>query len=68
MKGNIIPEQCIACGRCELVAPHTLDYLDNGIIKFKNSYDLQKSLTSAETEELKKAIKVCPTRAIFLSE
>lgn len=68
MKGCIIPDRCIACGRCELVAPKLLDYYDNGIIKFQETDTLQKNLSLQEISQFKQAVKVCPTRALLVDD
>lgn len=61
---NLIPEQCIACGLCHLYAKEIFDYHDNGIVKFYNSSNLTEEFP--KSDELTKAVKSCPTRALHI--
>ncbi|MRM51957.1 ferredoxin [Lactococcus lactis] len=65
MKIKIIPNKCIACGLCNLHAPETFDYYDNGIVKFYDTDEVQKELS--ETSSLLLAVKSCPTGALKIS-
>lgn len=67
MKAKIIEQNCIACGRCELVCPF-LEYYDNGIVKFIDIDDKEKTLQSFEITEYQKACRVCPTRALLMED
>ncbi|MFC4652060.1 ferredoxin [Lactococcus nasutitermitis] len=62
MKIKIIPEKCIACGLCHLEAADVFDYSDDGIVKFYNSNQLEKSFP--ETSSLISAVKKCPSSAL----
>ena len=63
MKVRLIPEKCIACGLCQTYSDH-FDYYDNGIVKFADSEELVKELP--DSDELKTAIKSCPTKALVM--
>lgn len=61
-----IAEQCIACGICQLVAPHYFDYYDEGIVLFKDEPAAQHLFIPANQESaVLTAIKKCPTKAII---
>ena len=63
MKITLIPERCIACGLCQTYSD-LFDYHDNGIVRFYDDPNqLEKDVPSSE--ELLKAVKQCPTRALI---
>ena len=68
MQGKLLPEQCIACGRCQIVAPNLLDYYDNGLVKFCQHEKTMQTLTAEEMVEFKKAVRICPTRALEMEQ
>ncbi|MGX6970718.1 ferredoxin [Vagococcus bubulae] len=65
---KIIPEKCIACGLCQLKAPDVFDYYDNGIVRFKDSEQLEVNFKDPLPEEILTAYQKCPTRAIELKK
>ncbi|MGO3733089.1 MAG: ferredoxin [Vagococcus sp.] len=66
---KIIPEKCIACGLCQIKAPNTFDYYDNGIVKFLDSDSLEMVLSDTDIpSDLLEAYKKCPTRAIIIDK
>lgn len=65
---KIIPEKCIACGLCQLKAPDVFDYYDNGIVRFKDSEQLEVNFKDTLPEEILTAYQKCPTRAIELKK
>ena len=66
---QIIPERCIACGICELVAPNIFEYDDEGIVRFVLEPNAQHQFipTSEETAVLE-AYRKCPVRVIVLDK
>lgn len=69
MKTSIIPEKCIACGLCQVLAPNTFDYTDNGIVIFKNHPEsLTSDISEGEHKNVMSAYKECPTRAIIVEK
>lgn len=69
MKTRIIPEKCIACGLCQVLAPQTFDYTDNGIVLFATDPNsLEKEITSDQQLAVMEAYKECPTRAIIIEK
>ncbi|MEG0254293.1 MAG: ferredoxin [Vagococcus sp.] len=65
---KIIPNKCIACGLCQLKAPKTFDYHDNGIVKFLDSDNETLDISNDLPTELLNAYRVCPTRAIVIEK
>lgn len=65
---KIIPEKCIACGLCQIKAPHLFDYYDNGIVKFLQSDTLETPLPEPLDPSVLEAYRKCPTRAITLDK
>lgn len=61
-KLNVIPAQCIACGKCYLNYPKVFDCTDDGIAFVKGHS------TQADMAASIQAIYECPTRAIVLTE
>ncbi len=66
MKIKIIPDKCIACGLCHIHAPEAFDYHDNGIVKFYDTQDQEKTFPDAPS--LRTAIKSCPTGALKIDK
>ena len=65
---KIIPEKCIACGLCQIYAPNIFDYNDEGLVILKNNpFNMEQSVTSSDNEEVLKAYRKCPVRAIEIS-
>lgn len=58
-------EACIACGLCQTIASDFFDYDEEGIVLFAGE-DPQKTTKSfaKEDQEIIKAIKRCPTKAL----
>ena len=63
MRLRVDENRCCGAGQCVLVAPSVFDQRDDGVVKL---------LDEAPPEELHaavgKAVDLCPTRAISLSE
>ncbi|MBD3948234.1 ferredoxin [Tuanshanicoccus lijuaniae] len=57
-KLHVLPEKCIACGKCYLNYPKVFDCTDDGV-----AFVIQKSSLSQQ-EESERAIYDCPTKAI----
>ncbi|MGC6769723.1 ferredoxin [Enterococcus sp. LJL51] len=69
MNCQIIPEKCIACGLCQVYAPNTFDYTEDGIVLFKKSPDnLTISVSHQDRDTVLTAYRKCPVRAIVVSE
>lgn len=69
MKTTIIPDKCIACGLCQVLAPSVFDYTAEGIVIFKQDNESQNLDVPATFEqELMTAYKECPTRAIIVEK
>lgn len=67
MECQIIPEKCIACGLCQVMAPEIFDYDDDGIVLLKKEPSKDRCLIAKEQEaDCLKAYRKCPTRAILL--
>lgn len=65
MRGYIIPEQCIACGICQLKAPELFEYDDEGIAYFRNQVNpYQLDLSEHNLPDFREALTHCPTGAI----
>lgn len=65
---KIIPKKCIACGLCQIKAPETFDYYDDGIVKLLDSDELEFSIQGDLPEDILEAYRHCPTRAIVLEK
>lgn len=63
MKVKIIPQRCIACGLCQTYSSE-FHYDDDGIVRF--DHDEQAVKEFAEDNQILRAIKECPTKAIVL--
>lgn len=61
-KLRVIPEKCIACGRCYLNFPQVFDCNDEGI-----AFVLPET-SPLEHQKAKTAPYNCPTRAIIIEE
>lgn len=69
MQCHLVPERCIACGLCQLYAPDTFDYTDEGLVVFKTEPEALKQFVPADQREnVLKAYRKCPVRAIEISE
>lgn len=69
MLTRIIPENCIACGLCQVKAPDIFDYDAEGIVIFKNDPEAFSQIISDEQkEQCLNAYKKCPTRAIIIEK
>lgn len=66
MKCQLIKENCIACGLCQLYAPETFDYNDfNSLVQFKD--DPEENCLFLEADDaVMTAYRHCPTKAIRL--
>lgn len=62
---RVVPEECIACGLCQLKAPELFDYDENGIayVKIDNNQGSQP-IPAALLAQFKDAYTTCPTGAI----
>ena len=49
---KIIPKKCIACGLCQIKAPETFDYYDDGIVKLLDSDELEFSIQGDLPEDI----------------
>ncbi|MGM0124502.1 ferredoxin [Enterococcus sp. AZ194] len=66
---QIIPERCIACGICELIAPNIFDYDDEGIVQFvQEPSSKHQFIPKSEELAVLEAYKKCPVRAILLEK
>jgi len=65
MKIEVIYDKCIGCGECFAVCPDVFTLDDDGIALVKN--DLPP-LTEILKTKVERAKKICPTRAITISE
>lgn len=64
---ELLPEKCIACGLCQVLAPDVFDYTDDGIVIFaKAPTKLKLSLQETSVSQGMAAYKQCPTRAIVI--
>lgn len=69
MECTIIPEKCIACGLCQVYAPNTFDYTEEGIVLFKDApQDLSLTINDPDIDAVTKAYRKCPVRAIELDQ
>jgi ferredoxin len=66
MYTKVVPEQCIACGLCQLKAPELFDYDENGIayVKIDNNQG-NREIPLPLLASFKAAYTVCPTGAIL---
>ncbi|MGX7204358.1 ferredoxin [Enterococcus pingfangensis] len=69
MKCEIIPERCIACGLCQIIAPEIFDYTDDGIVLFVGEPEathefIPKDQQAAVVESAKR----CPSHAILYQD
>lgn len=64
---NLLPEKCIACGLCQVLAPDLFDYTDDGIVIFTEApAQHQLAISEALKAQAMAAYKQCPTRAIVI--
>lgn len=69
LRCQILPEKCIACGLCQLLAPEIFDYQDDGIVIFAHDHELrQLEILDSQKEAVIQAYRKCPPRAIQLQE
>lgn len=69
IKCEIIPEKCIACGLCQVIAPEIFDYDDEGIVLFKQEPEADTQFINASNQtEVVTAYKKCPVRAIIVEK
>lgn len=69
MRCQILPENCIACGLCQLYAPAVFDYDDAGIVLFVNQPNAQQQwILPKDQEAVRKACQRCPVRAIEIEK
>lgn len=67
LKCEILPEKCIACGLCQVLAPNIFDYNDEGIVLFRQEPEaLHQYISEAETKSVLAAYRKCPVRAILI--
>lgn len=62
---RLVPEKCIACGLCQVLAPEIFDYTPEGIVLFADN-PTEKTMTIQPdlAEKALAAYRECPTRAI----
>lgn len=62
---RVVPEECIACGLCQLKAPELFDYDENGIayVKIDNNQG-SKPIPAVLQAHFKAAYTACPSGAI----
>ncbi|WP_071131522.1 ferredoxin [Enterococcus timonensis] len=66
MECEIIQEKCIACGLCQVTAPHFFDYDREGLVIFKDEeINLRKKSFDEDDQKIIAAIKKCPTAALI---
>lgn len=64
---KIIPEQCIACGLCQVYAPSVFDYTEDGIVLFaEKPTALEIIVPQQEQTSTLLAYRKCPVRAILI--
>lgn len=69
MQCKIIPEECIACGLCQLIAPSVFDYDDNGIVQFVDEpHATHEFIPKTAETSVRQAAKECPAHVIFPSD
>lgn len=56
-------DACVGAGQCALVAPDVFDQDDDGIVML-----LEADPQGSDLEAATKAVRLCPARAISLSE
>lgn len=67
LKCEIIPEKCIACGLCQVLAPTIFDYDDEGIVLFRQEPEAtHQYISEEETVNVLAAYRKCPVRAILI--
>ena len=66
---RLVPEKCIACGLCQVLAPAVFDYTPEGIVVFANApAATELSLPAEFAEQGMAAYRECPTRAIEINK
>ncbi|WEG74262.1 ferredoxin [Vagococcus intermedius] len=68
MNVTLIPEKCIACGLCQVLAPNKFDYTAEGIVIFLDHPEKTTQIISENTDDVLKAYKACPTHAITIKK
>lgn len=68
MNCQLKKQHCIACGLCQVLAPHFFDYDEEGIVLFKHEPPTKTSITipSTQQKEVYDAIQHCPVRALLV--
>ncbi|MCH4057394.1 ferredoxin [Lapidilactobacillus gannanensis] len=68
MYTRVVPEQCIACGLCQLKAPELFEYDEEGVayVKIDNNHGTTP-IPAALMAKFKDAYTSCPTGAILRS-
>ena len=62
---QLVPEKCIACGLCQVLAPTIYDYTAEGIVLFAADPSAKRlQVTEQDAEQALAAYRECPTRAI----
>ncbi|MEV8218427.1 ferredoxin [Microbacterium sp. NPDC077391] len=56
-------DACVGAGQCALVAPDVFDQDDDGIVLLLNA-----APQGADLEAAKRAVRLCPARAISMSD
>lgn len=66
---KLLPEKCIACGLCQVLAPDVFDYTDDGIVLFSEApNEIERQLEPTLTDQGMAAYRQCPTRAIVIAK
>lgn len=64
---KIIPKNCIACGRCQVIAPETFDCDADGIVCFRlDAAAERENICPALLEKVGQAVRRCPAGALLL--
>lgn len=68
MKCQLIKENCIACGLCQLSAPNIFDYDDfESVVQFKDMPEVNEiNISKNDEPSVIAAYRSCPTKAIHL--
>lgn len=65
MYTKVVPDECIACGLCQLKAPDIFEYDEDGVAYVKLDNNLgNKKLPLPLLAQFKDAYTACPTGAI----
>lgn len=69
MQCKLLPEKCIACGLCQVLAPAIFDYDNDGLVLFKEEAEAhQQFIPEKWQEQVLNAYRKCPPRAILIKE